>query len=152
MFYAVSSHRFGQAITVQTLGEARALFAVYALGFIALALEIVLLNLRAWRLRRALQLNALERTLTQMEVIGWCTPVGVGSLSLVFALTLPPEKIGWAGWCYFLMSLLVPLYRITRKKSSAPSAKIRTPLERGRNPNGSSRPSVAGTAVTFFSY
>jgi len=116
MFYAVSSHRFGQAITVQTLGEARALFAVYALGFIALALEIVLLNLRAWRLRRALQLNALERTLTQMEVMGWCIPVGVGTLSLVFALTLPPDKLGWAGWCYFLMSLLVPLYRITRKK------------------------------------
>jgi uncharacterized membrane protein len=117
MFYAVSSHRFGQAITVQTLGEARALFAVYALGFIALALEIVLLNLRAWRLRRALQLNALERTLTQMEVIGWCIPVGVGTLSLVFALTLPPEKIGWAGWSYFLMSLLVPLYRITRRNN-----------------------------------
>jgi hypothetical protein len=40
MFYAVSGHRFGQAITVQTLGEARALFALSALGFIALALEI----------------------------------------------------------------------------------------------------------------
>jgi uncharacterized membrane protein len=115
MFYSISDHRVGQAITVNTFGQVRALFAVYALGFIALALEIVLLNLRAWRLRRALRLNALERALTRMEVSGWCIPVGVGLLSLVFAFTLPPKHIGWAGWSYFLMSLLVPLYRITRR-------------------------------------
>jgi len=112
----MTSHRAGQPITVQTFGQARGLFAAYALGFIALALEIVLLNLRAWRLRRALQLNALERALTQMEVIGWCIPIGVGTISRVFALTLPPSQIEWAGWSYFLMSLLVPLYRITRRK------------------------------------
>jgi hypothetical protein len=116
MFYAVTSHRAGQAITIQTIGLARGIFAAYALGFIALALEIVLLNLRAWRLRRALQLNALERTLSQMEVIGWCIPVSVGTLSLALALTLPPDQIRWAGWCYFLMSLLVPLYRIISRK------------------------------------
>jgi uncharacterized membrane protein len=116
MFYAISSHRAGHAITVQTFEQARGLFAVYALGFIALALEIVLLNLRAWRLRRALKLNALERALTKMECIGWCIPVSVGMLSLVFALILPPDHIGWAGWSYFLMSFLVPLYRITRRK------------------------------------
>ena len=120
MFYSVSGRRVGQAITVHTFGQVRGLFAVYALGFMALALEIVLLNLRAWRLRRALRLNALERALTRMEVIGWCIPVGVGTLSLVFALTLPPQHIGWAGWSYFLMSFLVPLYRIsTRKKLGA---------------------------------
>ena len=79
MFYAVTSHRAGQAITVQTIRQARGVFAAYALGFIALSLEIVLLNLRAWQLRRALQLNALERALTQMEVIGWCIPIGVGT-------------------------------------------------------------------------
>src|ERR1041385_827277 len=63
MFYALTSHRAGQAMTVQNLAQGRALFAAYALGFIALAFEIVLLNLRAWHLRRALRLNALERAL-----------------------------------------------------------------------------------------
>jgi uncharacterized membrane protein len=116
MFYALTSHRAGQAMTVQSLAQGRGLFAAYALGFIALAFEIVLLNLRAWRLRRALRLNAVERALTKMECIGWCIPIGVGTLSLVFALTLPPHQIRWAGWCYFLMALLVPLYRITRRK------------------------------------
>lgn len=116
MFYALSGGQVGNVITVRTFGQARGLFAVYALGFIALAVEIVLLNLRAWRLRRALRLNALERALTRTELIGWCLPVGVGLLSLIFALTLPPKHIGWAGWCYFLMSLVIPLYRITQKK------------------------------------
>jgi Endosomal/lysosomal potassium channel TMEM175 len=116
MFFALTNQRAGQPIIVQTIGQARGLFAAYALGFIALSLEIVLLNLRAWRLRRALQLNALERTLTQMELIGWCIPIGVGTVSLVFALTLPPDQIRWAGWSYFLMMLLIPLYRIITKK------------------------------------
>src|ERR1700719_3440737 len=115
MFFAISSHWAGQPITVQTFGQARGLFAAYALGFIALALEIVLLNLRAWRLRRALRLNALERMLAQMEVIGWCIPIGVGTVSLVLALTLPSDQIRWAGWSYFLMMLLIPLYRIITK-------------------------------------
>jgi uncharacterized membrane protein len=115
MFYSVSGHRLGHAITVNTFGQVRGLFAVYALGFIALALEIVLLNLRAWRLRRALHLNALERALTRTEIIGWCIPVSVGVVSLVFALTLPPQHIGWAGWSYFLMSFLVPLYRAAER-------------------------------------
>jgi hypothetical protein len=116
MFYAITSHRAGQPITVQNFGQGRALFAVYALGFIALSLEIVLLNLRAWWLRRALRLNPLERALTKMECIGWCIPISVGTLSLIFALTLPPDQIRWAGWSYLLMSFLVPLYRITRRK------------------------------------
>jgi hypothetical protein len=116
MFYALTRHRAGQAMTVQNLAQGRALFAAYALGFIALAFEIVLLNLRAWHLRRALRLNALERALTKSECIGWCIPVTVGIVSLIFALALPLEQIRWAGWSYFLMALLVPLYRISRRK------------------------------------
>ncbi|HZE13531.1 MAG TPA: TMEM175 family protein [Chthoniobacterales bacterium] len=124
MFYAISGHRVGQFITAQTIGQIRALFAVYALGFIALALEIILLNVRAWRLRKALRLNPLETALTRMEIIGWSIPAGVGTLSLVCALTLAREHIDWAGWCYFLMSLLIPIYRsIGRKKLQALRAK-----------------------------
>lgn len=36
---------------IHTPAQARTLFAVYALGFSAIALEILLLNLRAWQLR-----------------------------------------------------------------------------------------------------
>ena len=51
MFYFLTNHAVGQVVTARTDGQVRALFAIYALGFAAIALEILFLNLRAWRLR-----------------------------------------------------------------------------------------------------
>jgi hypothetical protein len=96
----------------------RALFAVFALGFTAIAMEMVLLNLRAWQLREPLRLNARERAMTFYEVSGWSIPVGVGLLSLVLALLLPGEHIGWSGWIYFSMAILVPLHRAYSKRKA----------------------------------
>ena len=70
MFYFLSDHVVGQVITAQTEGQVRALFALYALGFAAIAVEILLLNLRAWRLREPLRLNDHEKSLTRGEIIG----------------------------------------------------------------------------------
>ncbi|TMP93444.1 MAG: hypothetical protein E6L08_05590 [Verrucomicrobia bacterium] len=94
----------------------RALFAVFALGFTAIAVEVVLLNLRAWQLREPLRLNAKERLITLYEVTGWSIPVGIGIVSLVLALTLPREQIEWSGWVYFSMVILVPLHSACRKQ------------------------------------
>ena len=52
MFYYITAHTVGQAITARTEGQARALFAIYGLGFSAIAAEILLLNLRAWEIAR----------------------------------------------------------------------------------------------------
>jgi hypothetical protein len=97
--------------------EMRALFAVFALGFTAIALEMVLLNLRAWQLREPLQLNARERAMTFGEVTGWSIPVGVGIISLILAVSLPREQIEWSGWVYFSMAILVPLHRACSKRN-----------------------------------
>ncbi len=116
MWFLLSSHRVGHAISVQSLGQARALFAIYALGFTAIALEILLLNLRAWRLRGPLRLNAKERVTARSEISGWCIPVSIGILSLILALTMPPGKIAWSGWVYFSMAILVPLHSRHRRQ------------------------------------
>ena len=121
MWYLLSGARFGRAIGLQTVAQARALFAIYALGFTAIALEILLLNFRAWQLRDALQLNARERQITRSEMTGWSIPVGVGIISLVLALTLPIKYISWSGWIYFSMAILVPLQRQFRKRRLAQS-------------------------------
>ena len=117
MFYYVSGHRLGQVIEGDAPWQARALFAVYAVGTAAIALEIVLLNVRAWQLREPLRLNERERMLTRAEIAGWCVPVGVGLLSLVLALTLPMRALAWSGWCYCLLFILIPLSgrRVRRK-------------------------------------
>ncbi|MDP9254252.1 MAG: TMEM175 family protein [Verrucomicrobiota bacterium] len=111
MFYYLSDHRVGQRIAIHTASQGRALFAVSALGFTTIALEILLLNLRAWQLREPLRLNARERLITREEILGWCIPVTVGLVSLALALTLPLGHLDWSGWVYFSMAILVPLYR-----------------------------------------
>jgi hypothetical protein len=80
------------------------------------ALEVVLLNLRAWQLREPLRLNGRERLITLYEITGWSIPVGVGIVSLILALTLPPEHIEWCGWVYFSMIILVPLHSAYRRR------------------------------------
>jgi uncharacterized membrane protein len=126
MFYFLSGHAVGQVVTAQTEGQVRALFAIYALGFAAIAVEILLLNLRAWRLREPLRLNEHEKWLTRGEITGWSVPAAVGLVSLVLALILPMKHIGWSGWLYLSLSLLVTLQRrwhARRGRAAAAAAK-----------------------------
>jgi len=98
MWYLISSGHVGQRFSLHTTeSQARTIFAIYALGLIAISAEILLLNLRAWQLRDPLRLNALERLATRGEMTGSSVPVGVGIVALIFALTLPTEQIQWSG-------------------------------------------------------
>src|SRR6202171_530785 len=119
MFYFLSDHVVGQVITANTEGQVRALFALYGLGFAAIAVEVLLLNLRAWRLREPLRLNEHEKSLTRGEVIGWSVPAAVGLVSLVLALSLPMKHIGWGGGGVMSVSFLVPLQRRWHARRSA---------------------------------
>src|SRR5438034_1757505 len=68
MWFLLSNGRLGHAFGPHADSQARALFAIFALGLTAIALEVVLLNLRAWQLRKPLRLNARERLITLYEV------------------------------------------------------------------------------------
>ena len=111
MFYFVTGHAVGQSIGAITAGQARVLFAVYALGITGIAVEVLLLNVRAWRLREALRLNEREQALTRGELVGWTVPASVGLVSLVLALSLPIQYIQWSGWIYLSLAVLSPLQR-----------------------------------------
>jgi uncharacterized membrane protein len=112
MWYLLSSGQVGQRFSLHTTeAEARTLFAIYAIGTVAISGEILLLNLRAWQLREPLRLNARERLFTSGELTGWCIPVSVGLVALVLALTLPIEQIAWSGWVYFSIALLRPMHQ-----------------------------------------
>lgn len=112
MFYLLSDGRLGQALSVQTETQFRTLFAIFAIGFTAAALEILLLYLRAWKLREPLRLNERERFLTRADITGWSIPTTTGLIALVLALTLPVDQISWSGWIYFSMAIVVPLHRL----------------------------------------
>ena len=116
MFYLLSHGKLGAALGVHTEEQGRALFSIYALGFTAIAVEILLLHWRAWQLREPLRLNDRERMLTRAELAGWSIPLTIGILALVLALTLPPDYINWSGWIYFSMAILVPLQKWIRNR------------------------------------
>ena len=82
MWFLLSDGQVGQRLGLRTEAEARTIFAIYALGLIAISAEILLLNLRAWQLREPLRLNARERLMTRGELTGWSIPVSVGLVSL----------------------------------------------------------------------
>src|SRR6266852_569920 len=106
MWYFLTDGQVGQPFSLHTTeSQARIIFAIYALGTIAISAEILLLNLRAWQLREPLRLNARERLVTRSELTGWSVPVSVGIVSLVLAFILPTEEIAWCGWVYFLMAI-----------------------------------------------
>jgi hypothetical protein len=111
MFYLLSGGKLGMALGVHTEIQGRALFSIYALGFTAIAFEILLLHWRAWQLREPLRLNEREKLLTRADVAGWGIPLCVGIIALALALTLPLNHISWSGWIYFSMAFLVPLHK-----------------------------------------
>jgi uncharacterized membrane protein len=116
MFYLISGGQLGLALGIRTEEQARAVFSIYALGFSAIAVEILLLHWRAWQLREPLRLNERERLLTRAEISGWSIPLSVGLAALVLALTLPVNNINWSGWIYFSMVILVPLQKWLRER------------------------------------
>src|SRR5213595_3518213 len=120
MWYFISSGQVGQPFSLHTTeAQARTIFAVYALGLIAISTEILLLNFRAWQLREPLRLNAREQLMTRGELTGWSIPVSVGLVSLVLSFTLPIEEIAWCGWLYFVMAILVRMHRFLHKRRLA---------------------------------
>ena len=117
MWYLISSGHVGQRLSLHTTeSQARTIFAIYALGLIAISVEILLLNLRAWQLREPLRLNAREQLMTRGELTGWSVPVSVGIVSLIFSFTLPIEKIAWCGWIYFSMAIILRVHRFWHRR------------------------------------
>jgi len=117
MWYFVSNGQLGQRLSLHTTeAQARAIFAVYAIGLIAVSAEILLLNLRAWRLREPLRLNARERLMTLGELTGWSIPMSMGSVSLVLSFVLPIEQIAWCGWIYFFMTIILRAHGFWRRR------------------------------------
>ena len=111
MWYLFSNGQVGQPFSLHTTEwQARTIFAIYALGLVAISVEVLLLNFRAWQLRDPLRLNALERLVTRGELSGRSIPVGVGMVSLILALTLPAGQIQWSGWVYFLMAIILRVH------------------------------------------
>ena len=81
-----------------------------ALGFAAIALEMVLLNLRAWRLREPLRLNVRERVMTFHEVTAGVFQSASESFRLFSPCSCRDSTLSgaagfispWSFWCRYI--------------------------------------------------
>ena len=125
MWFLLSNGQIGQRLSTHTTeAQERAIFAVYALGLIAISAEILLLNFRAWKLRQPLRLNAREALMTRGELTGWSIPMSMGVVSLILSFTLPIEKIDWCGWVYFVMAILLRVQKFLHNRMLAKEAEV----------------------------
>lgn len=89
-------------------GEVERLFVIYGVGYVAVSSCILMLNLHAWRLREALQLDSRELRATRREVRYWAIHGGVALFSISLALFGPVTEFGLPGWAYLLLPVLLP--------------------------------------------
>lgn len=92
------------------VAELRGLFTVYGAGFAISCGCIVLLYLRALRVADKLQLSEFERFVTRGEISAWAIVASAGLLSILLAQLLPQRLLGFAGWTYALLPVLMPAY------------------------------------------
>ncbi len=93
---------------VMTRSQFSALMLIYGIGFAAVYLSLIFLQMHAWRLRDALDLSPLERFETRYQFSRWVLLVAVGLLAAVVALS------PWGQWSGVTYILLFPLLRTSR--------------------------------------
>jgi hypothetical protein len=98
------------------------IFAVYGVGFTAMSVSILLLNLHAWRLRDRLELDPVERHETRAVIGSYLILAATGALSVTVALLAPPHMAGLPGWVYMPLAIIMPIYgRYTTRRRPAAS-------------------------------
>ena len=79
------------------------LMVVYGAGFVAVQILFLLMYLRAYSLRDALELDARELSVTREEIQGCLLNISVGLASVAIAVLGGAATISWAGYVYILL-------------------------------------------------
>lgn len=97
---------FGGAAEMIKPSQGPLLMEIFGAGFVAVQLVFVLLYLRAYSLRDALELDASELLMTRKQVQSFLLNVSVGLASVVIAVLGGEGWTSWAGLVYFLIGPL----------------------------------------------
>jgi hypothetical protein len=90
--------------------EVPRLFIIYGIGLIAIYTLMAALYFHALRKRRVLELSPVEEFDTRASIVATLLGAGVGAVSVVIALIVPPQMAGLAGYIYFLFGPVMALY------------------------------------------
>ena len=110
----ITDQRVEVGATINSAEELYGIFTIYSIGFVALCLVVLLLNLRAWVLRDELRLNTAERYATRTELGTWIILASVGVIAILLGLFAPPHPIALPGWAYMLLGIVMPVWGMHR--------------------------------------
>ncbi len=121
MFVLIGREVIGQEQTGLTVPQARTLFVIYGLGFIAVNWLLAAMYRHAEAKADALQLTAIERIDTRRSIYDNLATGAFGLLSILLAYT----AIGFAGPVYFLLFIpktLIPFVMGSKRRRLEVSA------------------------------
>jgi uncharacterized membrane protein len=104
--FGISSGPTGHAAAIPSAEQMRQLMLVFDAGYISVFLIFALLYLHAYRQRRALDLNAIERFDTRESIWSAVLQIGVAVVSLVLALAAGARGAPWSGTVYLSLGPL----------------------------------------------
>jgi uncharacterized membrane protein len=109
VFSLVLSQLTGVSMTQgMELHEASVLMRIYAAGFASVFTLLALMHLRAYNLRRALELNPVETLLTRIAIQDNAILAATGLISFLIAFRSPD----WAGWFYCILGPVLSLHGV----------------------------------------
>ena len=110
----ITDRRVDVGANINSIEELFNIFVIYSIGFVALCLAVLLLNLRAWSKRAELRLDDIEEYTTRTEIGTWVILSSVGLLAILMGLFAPPHPLTVPGWAYSLLAILMPIWGFTR--------------------------------------
>lgn len=98
---------------VRSWGDWKAMYVVFGIAYASMSVVMVLFYAHARGLRDELELNAVERIVTDTGLLRFAVSAGVGLLSALLAITLAPRGGSWLyalpGLTYWLIAVSNPI-------------------------------------------
>ena len=111
------------------LAALNTLFVIYAIGFIAMCAWLVLLYQHVLRKADELQMDAVQKLEARLERNTFILLMLPAFLSLIYLALMPAHLGPYNGFCYGLLSFLMPLHGMwaERQMAKARQAALATP-------------------------
>jgi Endosomal/lysosomal potassium channel TMEM175 len=117
----------GALVPEITHAQVPALMAIFGAGFAAVYAVFTLMYLNAYRMRAALELNAVEAFDTRFGIAHHAMLAATGVVAIAFALAVPVRDAGYAGWFYATIPISINLMRRVAARRRREIASTMTP-------------------------
>lgn len=117
MFSWLSGGYLPSNFRLESVEELASMFVFLGCGFVAFCVVFLLMYRHAIVRKVELKLSQFEIYTTETSALVWSGSAVIGVISIVFALTFPPDLLPFAGFGYALMGAWIPLAMMYRVRS-----------------------------------